>query len=175
MVEAQKTRKEKELGLTGFILKPMWLTLKQTIKATINRPQTVLYPWEKLVLPDVYRGRPGLRFDKCIGCGICVRICPTRCIDLVLVDDLKKEEGKPAEKVKRPRLNLGRADVRYCESTVDQGLIVSRSIAGAWTREVLHLRSFKLQYEGRTWLLRSTSWSTASVLKNMEIATRKST
>ncbi|HOL08129.1 MAG TPA: 4Fe-4S binding protein, partial [Methanomassiliicoccaceae archaeon] len=85
MADKQQTRKEKELGLSGFILRPMYITMKQFIKACVNRPQTVLYPWEKLVLPDAFRGRPGLIFDKCIGCGICMRICPNRCIDLVEV------------------------------------------------------------------------------------------
>ena len=66
MAEAKRSNKQrsKELGLTGFLLKPLALTLKQTLKSTIHKPTTVLYPWEKLVLPDVYRGRPGLRFDK---------------------------------------------------------------------------------------------------------------
>ena len=74
-----------------------------------------MYPWEKLVLPDVFRGRPGLIFDKCIGCGICMRICPNRCIDLIEVDDLKTEEGKAPEKVKRPRVNVGRCMMcGYC-------------------------------------------------------------
>ncbi|NLI74395.1 MAG: 4Fe-4S binding protein [Euryarchaeota archaeon] len=108
MTDKQISRKEKQLGLTGFIFKPMYITMKQFIKAVVNRPQTILYPWEKMATPDAFRGRPGLIFDKCIGCGICMRICPTRCIDLVEVDDLKKAEGEEPKKVKRPRVNLGR-------------------------------------------------------------------
>lgn len=178
MAEAQKTRKEKEMGLTGFILKPMWLTLKQTVKATINRPQTVLYPWEKLVLPDVYRGRPGLRFDKCIGCGICARICPTRCIRLVKVDDLKKEEGKPAEKVKRPEVNLGRCMMcGYCaEYCPTNAMIVTPEFElASWTREEIIYDPYKLQYDGVPGNEVHILEVLPSEVKNKDIAPRENT
>mgnify|MGYP005834184405 CR=1 FL=1 len=146
-----KSRKKKELGLTGFILRPMAITLKQTLKSTINRPNTVLYPWEKLALPDVYRGRPGLIFEKCIGCGICMRICPNRCIELVEVEDLKKEEGKPAAKVKRPRVNVGRCMMcGYCaEYCPTNAMIVTPEYElAAYSREDIIYDPYKLQYPG---------------------------
>jgi NADH-quinone oxidoreductase subunit I/NAD(P)H-quinone oxidoreductase subunit I len=78
MADKKKSRREREFGMTAYILRPMLVTAKQTFKSTIHRPNTVQYPWEKIILPDVFRGRPGLIFDKCIGCGICMRMCPTR-------------------------------------------------------------------------------------------------
>jgi NADH-quinone oxidoreductase subunit I/NAD(P)H-quinone oxidoreductase subunit I len=149
MADKAKTRKEKEMGLTGFIVKPMYITMKQFIKAIVNRPQTVLYPWEKLVLPDVYRGRPGLVFDKCIGCGICMRICPTRCIDLVEVDDLKVVVGEPAKKVKRPRVNVGRCMMcgycaEYCPT--DAMIVTPDYELATYTREEAIYDPYKLQH-----------------------------
>ena len=92
-----------------WILKPMWVSLKLFVKTVFRRPVTILYPYEKEWIPDNYRGRPGLRFDMCVGCGVCVRMCPTDCIKLVEVDD---DNGK---KVMRPQIFVGRcAFCGYC-------------------------------------------------------------
>lgn len=92
-----------------WVLKPQWKVLRLFGKTVIHRPVTVLYPYEKEWVPDNYRGRPGLDFDKCVGCGMCVRMCPTACIKLV---DSEDSDGKT---VKRPQVNLGRcAMCGYC-------------------------------------------------------------
>lgn len=91
------------------VFKPMMAGLKNMFKTTFHRPVTILYPYEKEWLPDNYRGRPGLRFDRCIGCGICVRACPTMCIEMV---DAADDDGKT---VRRPQVNLGRCMMcGYC-------------------------------------------------------------
>ncbi len=92
-----------------WVLKPQWAVLKLFFKNIAHRPVTVLYPYEKEWVPDNYRGRPGLIFDECVGCGMCVRMCPTACIKLVDVED---SDGKV---VKRPQVNMGRcAMCGYC-------------------------------------------------------------
>ncbi len=91
------------------VLRPMWMTLVRMFKSTVHRPVTMMYPYEKEWVPDNYRGRPGLRFDRCLGCGICVRACPTTCIELVEVAD---DDGNM---VKRPQVNIGRCMMcGYC-------------------------------------------------------------
>ena len=98
-------KKFKGTGVIG----PLVAVFKQLFKGTIHRPVTILYPYEKEWVPDNYRGRPGLRFDRCLGCGICVRACPTTCIELVEVED---DDGKL---VKRPQVNVGRCMMcGYC-------------------------------------------------------------
>ena len=93
---------------TGIIV-PVLAAVRRIIKSTIHRPVTIMYPYEKEWVPDNYRGRPGLRFDRCLGCGICVRACPTTCIELVEVAD---DEGNM---VKRPQVNVGRCMMcGYC-------------------------------------------------------------
>jgi NADH-quinone oxidoreductase subunit I len=143
----QKSRKQKELGLTGYIIRPMWITFKQMVKSTIHRPNCILYPWEKQEMPPGYRGRPGLIWEKCIACSICVRVCPTRCLDLVEVDDIKE----PGKKVKRPRLNLGRCMMcGYCaEYCPTKSMIITPEYELAeYTREAMIYDPVKLQYAG---------------------------
>ena len=98
----------KKFRVTG-IIRPIIAAVARIIKSTIHRPVTIMYPYEKEWVPDNYRGRPGLRFDRCLGCGICVRACPTTCIELVEVAD---DEGNM---VKRPQVNVGRCMMcGYC-------------------------------------------------------------
>lgn len=92
-----------------WIVKPVWIGFKLFVKTSVRRPITVLYPYESLWEPDNYRGRPALDFNKCIGCGMCVRMCPCDSIILVETPD---DEGKP---VKRPQINMGRCSFcAYC-------------------------------------------------------------
>jgi NADH-quinone oxidoreductase subunit I/NAD(P)H-quinone oxidoreductase subunit I len=88
---------------TGFVVKPMLRTMRTFVKSLIlGRPNTVLYPYQKLDLPQVYRGLHTLDFKKCIGCGNCVIICPNDCMWLEKIDD--PELGK----IERPGVDIGR-------------------------------------------------------------------
>jgi NADH-quinone oxidoreductase subunit I len=74
--------------------------LKVTLKAFFKKPVTVMYPYEKLPVPDRGQGlirlrvtqlEPEVRF-KCTGCGICAKNCPQHCIEVI-----KKENDKQPE------------------------------------------------------------------------------
>ncbi len=119
---------------TLWIMKPFVVVSKLFVKAVIHRDVAILYPYEDLWMPDNYRGRPGLRFDKCISCGICVRMCPTSCIELVEVLD---DAGNT---VKRPQINLGRcAFCGYCAEycPVDAMTVTPEKELAEYTREDL--------------------------------------
>jgi NADH-quinone oxidoreductase subunit I len=57
-----------------------------TLKNLFRKKSTMQYPEVRWNLPDGYRGVPSLpvnadtQKDSCIGCGACVRICPTQLI-----------------------------------------------------------------------------------------------
>lgn len=53
----------------------------EAIKSVFSRPYTTRYPWEKVVPPDGYRGKPQYYEDDCVGCLACYEVCPGRAID----------------------------------------------------------------------------------------------
>ncbi len=137
----------KNVALRGWILKPFFTTFKNMVKTTIRRPVTIMYPYEKEWIPDNYRGRPGLVFDKCIACGICERICPTTCIELVEVEDEKLGT------VKRPQVNVGRCMMcGYCAEycPVDAMTVTPDFELAGYTREDLIYDPYQLKWENTT-------------------------
>jgi NADH-quinone oxidoreductase subunit I len=53
-----------------------------------RRSRTVVYPKEKIIIPENSRGTPKLKLDLesleivCNGCGVCEKICPEKCIKI---------------------------------------------------------------------------------------------
>ncbi len=95
--------KAKKTSSLGFVLKPMKRTGATVYKSLIaGRPNTILYPYQKLDLPPTYRGKHTLDFKRCIGCSNCVQICPNDCMWMEKLED--PELGK----IERPGVDLGR-------------------------------------------------------------------
>ena len=73
---------------------------------TIWRPQTVLYPYERLedmepwlFIPGQYNGRIGVIWETCTACKMCVNICPNSCLHMTTelrVDVLDGADGENA-------------------------------------------------------------------------------
>jgi len=53
-----------------------------------RKPRTVVYPKEKIIIPEGSRGIPRLKLDPdslevmCNSCGVCQQICPEKCIEI---------------------------------------------------------------------------------------------
>jgi len=104
-------KKEKDT-LDGYVIKPIWATIAQTVRDSFGgRPNTVLYPKERLVMPERYRGKHVLNFTKCIGCSQCVDICPNECMFMKKIDD------PVLGKIERPGVDYARC--LFCGLCVD--------------------------------------------------------
>lgn len=101
--ECEPRGKRDKVSFTGLVLKPIWATFVQTIRNSFGgKPNSVLYPRERLVLPSRYRGKHVLSFTRCIGCHQCVDICPNDCMWMKKLDD--PELGK----IERPGVDYSR-------------------------------------------------------------------
>jgi len=81
--------------MAGIVI-PLLKGLRLTLKRFFSKPVTIQYPEERKPMPPRWRGMH--YFDKdqkgettCVACGLCVAICPSRCITLEIGE---KEDGK---------------------------------------------------------------------------------
>jgi len=59
-------------------------------RSLFKRPVTELYPFERRETPSRLRGMVVFDATRCTGCKICMRDCPARALDLVVVDKATK-------------------------------------------------------------------------------------
>lgn len=57
--------------------------LGEALRSLFSRPYTVRYPYEPVVAPEAFRGKPKFIDEECIGCGACAQVCPARAIQVV--------------------------------------------------------------------------------------------
>jgi len=75
---------------------PLLKGLRLTLSRFFSRPITIQYPEEKRTPPPRWRGVHYFRKDDsgnttCVACGLCVAVCPSRCISLEIGE---REDGQ---------------------------------------------------------------------------------
>jgi formate hydrogenlyase subunit 6/NADH:ubiquinone oxidoreductase subunit I len=81
--------------------------IKQVLMTFAKKPATVCYPFVKTDMPKKFRGRLIFHADKCVGCGMCVKDCPSNAITITKVGD----------KMFHAEIDLGKCI--YCAQCVD--------------------------------------------------------
>lgn len=61
--------------------------IKEAVSQFFSKPSTELYPFVEKEAPEGYRGRIVFHGDKCIGCGMCERVCAGTAISTHVVED----------------------------------------------------------------------------------------
>ena len=82
----------KELVKTVFLLE-IFKGMALTLRTMFRRPVTIQYPTQKKPVMPGFRGLHALTRDppqtgdaRCVGCGLCAAICPSRCIHIYTAD-----------------------------------------------------------------------------------------
>jgi len=65
--------------------------IRQVLSSLIKKPATIKYPYVKFEMPENFRGKIKFYPEKCIGCKLCVRDCPSNAITITKVGEKKFE------------------------------------------------------------------------------------
>ena len=65
--------------------------IAEVLGSVLRKPATVLYPRVKVKMPDRFRGKLIAHPEKCVGCKLCMRDCPTDAIQIRKVGDKQFE------------------------------------------------------------------------------------
>ena len=65
--------------------------LSDIVKSFFQRPVTQIYPGVRYEAPNRFRGKLIWNFEKCTGCGLCAKDCPSNAIEVIVVDKIKKQ------------------------------------------------------------------------------------
>lgn len=105
--------------------------IKQVLRSSLKKPATLDYPRKKHDMPEGFRGKLKFSSDKCIGCRMCMRDCPSGAINIKKIDEHKFEA----------EIDLGKCI--YCAQCVDS--CIKKALAVTKEYELAQLEPGKLK------------------------------
>ena len=61
------------------------------LEMLVKKPATIGYPFERVSMPEGYRGKLKFSVERCIGCKICVKECPAKAIEIEKTSETEKK------------------------------------------------------------------------------------
>ena len=65
--------------------------LGDVLGSLFRRPATVMYPADRRSAPERFRGKMVWNPEKCSGCQLCIKDCPSDAIELIVLDKVNKK------------------------------------------------------------------------------------
>jgi formate hydrogenlyase subunit 6/NADH:ubiquinone oxidoreductase subunit I len=65
--------------------------MRLLLDSVMKKPATVRYPFVPVSMPDKFRGKILFHAEKCIGCKLCMRDCPSAAIEIRKVGEKQFE------------------------------------------------------------------------------------
>jgi len=112
--------------------------IAQLLRSVFKKPATVRYPFVKIAMPEKFRGKIVFSPEKCIGCRICMRDCPSGAITI----------RKVAEKAFEAEIDL--AKCIYCAQCVDSCPKKALESTGEFELASLDRNTLKVRFHGET-------------------------
>jgi len=80
--------------------------LGEMVRNLLSKPVTILYPVQKVPVPEAFRGRVRITAERCIGCSMCSLVCPSHAITMIPDECEVEFRGKKLTRKKRPGMKL---------------------------------------------------------------------
>ena len=110
--------------------------IREVLGTIFKKPATIKYPFGKSSLPEGFRGEIIFHADKCVGCKLCMKDCPTGAINIIAVGEKKFEA----------EIDLGKCI--YCAQCVDSCPKKALEVTGKFELAQLDRAKLKVVFHG---------------------------